>query len=287
MYGFLGMSFGGYDMILQDILGGVVFFWLLKSLYQRLFRRIDLNEELFVRDNVAVAVALTGFLLGAFLALGGAVSGLPPDHGNPILAEYAFAVVGCMLAGAIIGDRLLLRSCDCFREICIDRNAGAGFAEGGVHVANGLMTGACLAGDSGTWLVGGMCWGAGMIVLIIAGRLYPLFARFDVFAELRDRNNLAAGIALSGFLVAVGNILRISFAGDFRGWRSSLTEYAMTLLVCIVLLGVVRWLTDAILVPGVRLKDEIAHQKVPNIGAGIIEAFSYITGSFLIGLAFP
>ncbi len=49
-----------------------------------------------------------------------------------------------------------------------------------------------------------------------------------------------------------------------------------------IALAVIRWLADWVLVPGVKISDEIVSQAVPNLGAGLIEAFAYIGGSFLI-----
>jgi uncharacterized membrane protein YjfL (UPF0719 family) len=283
---FLSTPIGGYALVLVQVLFGLLFFWLAQLLYQLVFRRIHLNEELFVRDNVSAAVALVGFYLGVLLSFIGSVSGMQASAFPDLLCRGA-AVIVFMLLGAFISERLILRHCDCFREICNHRNLGAGFAEGGAHVANGLLLSSALSGSSGSWPAAVACWIAGMLVLSAAARLYPVIARFDVYREIQTRNNTAAGLALGGFLVGTGNILRISFAGDFYGWQESLPQYAMTLLVCFLLMGLVRWLADLILVPGVTLAHEIAGQSIPNIGAGLIEAFCYIAASFLIALAFP
>jgi uncharacterized membrane protein YjfL (UPF0719 family) len=283
---FFSTPIGGYALILVQVLSGLLFFWLAQRLYQLVFRRIHLNEELFVRDNVSAAVALVGFYLGVLLSLTGLVSGIQASALVELLYR-GFAVIVFMLLGAFISERFILRRCDCFREICHHQNLGAGFAEGGAHVANGLLLSSVLSGDTGPWPVAVICWIAGILVLSLAAWVYPLIARFDVYKEIQTRNNAAAGLALAGFLVGTGNILRISFAGDFSGWQDSLPQYALTLVVCILLMGMVRWLADLILVPGVNLSHEIAEQSIPNIGAGLIEAFCYIAASFLIALAFP
>jgi len=283
---FFSTPVGGYALIFVQVLSGLLFFWLAQRLYQLVFRRIHLNEELFVRDNVSAAVALVGFYLGVLLSLTGLVSGNQSSALDDLLYRGA-AVIVFMLLGAFISERLILRRCDCFQEICDHRNLGAGFAEGGVHVANGLLLSSVLSGDSGSWPVAVICWITGMLVLSLAAWVYPLIARFDVYREIQTRNNAAAGLALAGFLVGTGNILRISFAGDFSGWQESLPQYGLTLVVCFLLMGMVRWLADLILVPGVKLSHEIAEQSIPNIGAGLIEAFCYIAASFLIALAFP
>ena len=48
----------------------------------------------------------------------------------------------------------------------------------------------------------------------------------------------------------------------------------------------VRLLTDKLLLPGVKLDDELVAQEEPNLGAGLIEAFSYVAAALLIGWAF-
>ena len=53
-------------------------------------------------------------------------------------------------------------------------------------------------------------------------------------------------------------------------------------VIGVILLPVARVLTDAILLPGKKLTDEIVNQDKANVGAGLIEAFSYIGGAILI-----
>ncbi len=286
---FFSTPIGGYVLAFIHVLCGLMFFWLAQRLYQLVFRRIHLSEELFVRDNVAAAVALSGFFLGVLLSLGGTAAELPKGGIESLLALFlsGLAAIFFMLLGAFVNERFILKRCDCFREICNDRNLGAGFVEAGSHIANGLLINSALAGGSGTWLAGLVCWSVGMLVLAAAASIYPVIARFDVNGEIRNRNNAAAGLAYAGFLVGIGNILRISFAGDFTSWQNSLPEYALKLAVSFALMGFIRWFADLILVPGVTFSEEIVDESIPNIGAGLMEAFCYIAGSFLIGLAFP
>ena len=50
-----------------------------------------------------------------------------------------------------------------------------------------------------------------------------------------------------------------------------------------MLLPLVRLFADKVLLPGARLSDELL-QDSPNLGAGVIEATSYLAASMLIGL---
>ena len=54
-------------------------------------------------------------------------------------------------------------------------------------------------------------------------------------------------------------------------------------MVGLLLLPLVRLFADKVLLPGARLTDELV-QDVPNVGAGAIEATTYLAASILIGL---
>ena len=276
-------------LIILPIAIGFFLFWLGQLAYRKMFRRrMELNLELFVKDNPAVAIALVGYYFGIVIALGGVLdktlSIVPEKLLN--LASYGCLVILLMLAGAWVGDRLILKHFDCDREIIQERNIGAAFVEAGNHIANGLILNASLGGEGGNLLVGFACWLIGLGVLVLASAVYPRFAKYNVFREIEKRNNPAAGIACAGLLVATGNIVRIAFAPEFQDWVSSFRVYGLNLLFCLALLVAIRWLADLILVPGVKIYDEIVNQEVPNLGAGLIEAFAYIAASFLIAWSF-
>jgi uncharacterized membrane protein YjfL (UPF0719 family) len=270
--------------VAMDIGIGFVLFWVGQFLYQKVFRRIDLNVELFVRDNPAVAIALSGYYLGWTIALSGVFdkpAHSPFDRMNILVGYGAIAMV-LMLIGAWIGDRLILRHLDAAREIQQEQNLGAAAVEAGLHVGNGLILSTALAGDSGSWWVGLSCWGIGILVLVVMSYLYPKIASYNVFGEIRRRNNPAAGVAFAGLLIATGNIVRMAFAPEFQSWTTSLLEYGFLLGIGLIALAMIRWVADLVLVPGVKISDEIVNQAMPNLGAGLIEAIAYICGSFLV-----
>ncbi|XGV97477.1 MAG: DUF350 domain-containing protein [Leptolyngbya sp. BL-A-14] len=271
-------------LVSTELVVGFGVFWVGQLAYQKLFRRMELNLELFVRDNPAVAIALVGYNFGIIIALAGVL-----DKGSVAwldhliyLASYGAGVILLMLAGAWVGDRLILRRCDCAREVVEEQNVGAASAEAGVHIANGLILSAALGGQSGTWIVGLVCWGVGLSVLVLVSSLYPRMTQYNVFREICKRNNPAAGVALAGLLIGTGNIVRVAFAPDFQNWSESFTQYLVVLGFCLLALALIRWLADLVLVPGVKISDEIVNQAVPNLAAGLIEAFAYVAGSFLL-----
>ncbi|WP_217359322.1 MULTISPECIES: DUF350 domain-containing protein [unclassified Anabaena] len=58
-------------VITVELLVGFGLFWIGQFAYQKLFRRrMELNVELFVKDNPAVAIALVSYYFGMFMCPG-------------------------------------------------------------------------------------------------------------------------------------------------------------------------------------------------------------------------
>ncbi|MBK1986612.1 DUF350 domain-containing protein [Sphaerospermopsis aphanizomenoides BCCUSP55] len=281
--------FNQAGMIFIELVVGFALFWVGQFAYQKLFRRgLELNLELFVKDNPAVAIALVGYYFGIVIALGGVLGQSAVNWQDKAinLVTYGATVIIFMLAGAWVGDKFILRQFNCEREIIQDRNLGAANVEAGNHIANGLILNSALAGETGGWLVSFVCWLIGLFVLVLVSSLYPRVTKYNVFAEIEKRNNPAAGVALAGLLIATGNIVRVAFNAEFTNWLVSFTQYGLILIFCLISLVGIRWLADLILVPGVKISEEIVNQEIPNVGAGLIEAFAYIAASFLIAWCF-
>ncbi|MGH7320402.1 MAG: DUF350 domain-containing protein, partial [Candidatus Rokuibacteriota bacterium] len=136
--------------------------------------------------------------------------------------------------------------------------------------------------DEGGLLPAAVFWLYGQVLLMGAALVFVRLVGYDLATEIR-RGNRAIALTLSGALVAIGNVVRMSVTGPFEGWTSAFaaaTGYAMAGLV---LLFVTRQLTDWLLLPGVTIRQEVLEQEVPNIGVGYLEALFYLGASFLIG----
>jgi hypothetical protein len=83
-------------------------------------------------------------------------------------------------------------------------------------------------------------------------------------------------------LAAMGAVVGLAAESDFYSWGESLGGYLAYAVLGLILLPVVRWLTDKVLLPRVKLSDEIAAQEKPNLGASYVEAFAYIAAAFII-----
>ena len=278
-------------MSVEQILTGFVYLAVVlvllvigKWVFDLLHRRFVLRTELIERDNLAVAAAVAGYYLGVVIVLAGVVSG-PASFSllDDVIGLVIFGLLGIALLNlsAWVNDRIVFRQFRIEREIVEDRNVGVGVIEGGNYVAMGLVTAGAMSGEGG--LASGLAfWIGGLAALLVAGLLYDRITSYDLHDQI-ERGNVAVAIAFAGVLVGFGNIIRLAGEGDFVSWNASLTEFGYYTAVGLVLLPFVRLFADKVLLPGASLSDELL-QDSPNLGAGVIEATTYLAASMLIGL---
>ena len=279
------------DQLLDQMLRGFTYLAVVlvllvigKLVYDGLHRRFVLRTELVEKDNLAVALAVAGYYLGLVIVLGGVVSG-PASFNmfDDVIGLVIFGLLGIVLLNlsAWINDKVVFSKFDNEKEIVEDRNAGMGAVEGGNYVAVGLITAGAMSGEGGL-LPGLVFWVLGLVALIVAGLLYDKITSYDLHEQI-EKDNVAVGVAFAGVLVGFGNIIRLAGDGDFVSWNESLTEFGYYTVVGLILLPLIRIFADKVLLPGASLSDELVGDP-PNLGAGFIEAVSYLAASMLIGL---
>ncbi len=259
-------------------------FFIGKFVYDKLNRRFVLQEELLQKDNFAVAIAVVGYYLGLVFAIGGILVG-PATFWLDDLIDilfYGIVSIGLLNLSAFINDKIILYKFDNIKEMVDDRNVGTGVIVAANHMAVGLVIYGAISGEGGDLMTAGAFWLLGQAVLIIASLLYNMITPFDVHDEI-EKDNVAVGVAFAGMLIAIGNVIRIGVAGDFISWSENLSQFGGFVVFGLILLPLVRFVTDKILLPGESLTKELVHQEKPNVGAGAIEAFSYVAASFLLG----
>ena len=278
-------------MSLDQILAGLIYLVVVlvlvvvgKWVYDLLHRGFVLRTELLEKNNLAMALTVAGYYLGLAIVLGGVVSG----PGSGVLTEdvidlvvFGLVAIALLNLSGLINDAIIFSKFDNQKEIVQDRNTGMGAIEGGNHIAVGLITAGALSGEGGL-LSGAVFWILGQAGLVVAGLLYNKMTSFDLHEEI-EKDNAAVGVAFAGVLIGFGNIIRLAGEGDFVSWTQNLSEFGYYAIVGLVLLPLVRVFADKVLLPGVRLTDALV-QDVPNVGAGTIEATTYVAASMLIGL---
>lgn len=277
-------------MLLDNIISGAIIlvaffiiFFIGKFINDLLHREYDLKEELVEKDNAAVALTVTGHYLGLVLAIGGSIVGPHVTLVDDLLDLCIYGILGILLLNIswYICDKIMLRHFSVSDELIRDRNEGTGAVIAGMNIASGFIIFGAIQGEGGSIWTAAVYWALGQIVLILGGLVFNAITPYNIHKEI-EKDNVAVGIGFGGALTAIGATIGLSAKYDFVSWRESLTEFLFYAVIGLLLLPVVRFLTDKILIPNVKLTDEIANQEKPNVGAAYIECFAYISAAFII-----
>ena len=259
-------------------------------------KKINIIHELTIKDNYAFASTLVGYFIGILIVIGACIDGESFGFQMDIVNVIIFGLASVVLLNIAswINDRFILNKFNLYKEIIKDQNAGTGYIEAANYIASGLIIAGAVSGEMynlfpemtfGYQLSGLISlilfWLFGQFLLLAAVRFYNRMVAFDLHAEL-ERDNVASGIVYAAVLIAIANIFGFAISYDYLGWGEMISNILLDILLAFLLLPVARWLVDAVLLPGVKLSDEIANQAVPNQGAALIEAFAYIGSSILI-----
>lgn len=246
-----------------------------------------IRDELVEKDNAALGLALVGYYLGLVIAIGGVMAGPSLGLEGDLIDLGIFGLISIVLMNLsrLINDRLILHRFRVRDELIRDQNLGTGAVVFACYVATGLVVhgsvkGIAVVGEVTTVTSTLIFWVLGQFALVLAGQVYTRITGFNVHEQI-ERDNVAAGVGFAGALIGIGNVVRFAVEGDFLSWGMSLQIFLVELVAGLILLPVIRVLTDKVLLPGRSLTDEIAQEK-PNLAAGFVEAFSYVGASWLI-----
>lgn len=260
-----------------------VLFFLGKLAYQLTHRKINLRDELVEKDNLAFAMSHTGYFVGLLLAIGSTLLGETTELVQDVIDVAVYGTVAIVLVNMslFINDKIMFRRFTMYDEVVRDQNVGAGVIEAAGAISTGLIVMGAVYGQGGGIDTAIAFWAAGQALLIIATQVYNLITPYNVFEQI-EKDNIAVGVGFAGAMLAIANLIRHAIMHDFEGWLTTFSWMGLDFLLGILFLPVARLVADKMLLPGRKLTDEIVNQEKPNVGAAIIEAFTYIGGSILI-----
>ena len=264
---------------------------ILAKLARDVVTRHRIEEEIVTKGNLAVALRLSGYLMGVILVFLGAVYeplggdgyiglGLDRAFGLEVLWVFLYSLAGIVALNLmrLVTDRLVLYRFELEREIIEDQNVGAAAAEFGVNVASGLVIAGAIAGVGGP-LNALAFFGLGLGVLILFALFYEWTTPFNIHDEI-ERDNPAVGIALGGNLIAIGLVTFKATFGDFVGWQSGILEFAVYSVVGFVLLYVLRVVVDLVLLPHTRVSQQVAGGR--NVGVAFVETAVVVSSALIL-----
>lgn len=265
------------------LIAAFVLFFIGKLIYQLVFNKYDIKNELVEKDNLAFAIAHTGYFIGLLLAIGSAIIG--PSHGlvTDMIDLFFYGLMGIILLNisVFINDKIILRKFSVYDEIVRDQNAGTGVIEAANAIATGLILMGAISGQ-GSWLTALLYWFGGQVLIVLTTFIYSWITPYDDLSEIEHKDNIAVGIGFAGAMIAIANLIRHGLSIDHVFWLDSVIDILADVAIGLVFLPIARFVADKILLPGQKLTDEIVNQEKPNVGAALIEAFAYIGGSVLI-----
>ena len=258
----------------------IIIFFLAKWI-KHWFSSFHLDEELTLKDNYAVAVSASGYFIGITIVYIGALDG--PAHGfvNDVLEVVGYSLGGILALNLarLINDRFILYSFSPTKEILHDQNPGTGAVEAGAYIASALIIAGAIHGEGGGPLTATVFFLLGQLCLVLFSLLYIRLTPYDVHDEI-EKDNIAAGLALSGGLISIGIIVMKAVSGDFVGWVEDLTTLGLDVAVVFVYLIGVRLVFDRFFLRKSDLVTEIVKDR--NIGAGLLEMFISICFSIVL-----
>jgi uncharacterized membrane protein YjfL (UPF0719 family) len=237
-----------------------------------------INDQLTQEDNKAVALSMSGYLLGvAIIILGVYSTSAVHNFYRDLLDTVIWGLIGIALLqiARFVNDKILLSKFNNVKELVTDKNIGTGAAEWGSYVGSSLIIYACVMGETQGFvndITSTLIYFAmGQIGFIIFGWLYQLISRYDLHAEI-EKDNVSAGVAFGLNLTAVAILL----SGYILRY-DSLYGFVVWMILSFIFLIVSRYLVDKIALPGSLLDEEISRDQ--NWGAALIE------GAVAVGLA--
>jgi uncharacterized membrane protein YjfL (UPF0719 family) len=242
------------------------------------------DRETTARDNPAFGLAIAGYYAAVvfiYVAAAGAAP-LPMDAGTravmaAMAADVAWAVAGILALNLSRWtlDRLLVSGIRNDREIADRQNLAAGVLESGGYIASGMILGGAIRQPGGTIWTTLALFVLGQCALVLMGHLYQRWTGY-IASEIRA-GNFAAGIAFAMTLVALALLMLKALSGEFVSWPVNLSFFAFDAVAGLLLLMLLRWVSDAALLPNARIAEEIVRDR--NVNVGLIE------GVLAVGIA--
>ena len=151
-----------------------------------------------------------------------------------MVAAYALGGILFLNSGRKLLDRLVLRQFSIYKELVEDRNVGTGAVLCGGYIATALILAGGIYGEippesafAGAWtgpITALIYFIVGQVTLVLFSIFYQLITKYDIHAEI-EKDNVAAGVAFGGNMIALGILLLKATAHHFESFTASLTEY--------------------------------------------------------------
>jgi uncharacterized membrane protein YjfL (UPF0719 family) len=270
------------------------------KLVRDLVTHYNVEQEISEKQNLAVALRLSGYFIGVILIFLGAlyqpltlvgVEGLGFDleYGIQVIRVLVYSLAGIVALNLVrlLMNRLVLYKFNIEEEIVRGQNVGTGAAEFGMYIAVGLVVAGAVSGEgTGSELEAALTalafFAMGTALLVVFALFYELTTHFDIHDEI-EGNNAAVGVAFGGNLIAIGLVTLKAVFGEFTGWGESIVAFLIYGVIGFVLLYVMRLLIDLLILRTVKVSDALAVDR--NLGVALVESAVVISSAMVLFVA--
>ena len=242
----------------------------------------SVNIHLTEKDNPAAGIFIVGLLLGVAAIICGVFYGEGTEE--PTLAIFLeeiteVAIYGgvglvLLLLAGMINDKIVLRKFSNRKEIIEAENSAVAIVVAVTYVGSGLIIAGGICGSVNV-LSMLVAVAIGQVALVLFAMLYQWATSYDDQKELGENQNVAAGLAFGGNLLAYSLVLMKGLSMDVYAldeWTRAdkLLNVAYYALAGGLLLVATCWINDRLFFPKARMRKEIVEDR--NVNAGLLEA---------------
>jgi len=247
----------------------------------------DLDTQITEKDNRAMGVVLTGYLLAIIVVVCGVMSSGGGESGVGVGADFNFteflielapvglytlAGIGFLLISGYINDKAILREFSCTQEVTEQKNVAVAIIIAAGFLGSALVIAGSIQGSL-DWVSAAIGFCVGQLLLVVFAMVYQRATAYDDQQELHQRKNVAVGLAFGGNLLAYSILIMKGLTmsgGGLETIADRLSHFGYYAIIGAVVLPLLRIANDRLFLPGVSLDDEIV--KDQNVNAGLMEA---------------
>lgn len=258
-------------------------FFIAKQIFRLFNLKVNINEELTKKDNLAFYIGYIGYYVAILMIIGGVM--LSEGSGTfweELAYTAAYGVAGMLVLNlaSIVMDKVAHPKISLANEMIEKESVAAGILKGANYLITGIIIGGIMLTEVDKPLQAAAFLGIALLIASIGILYYNAITPFNVKDQIY-KGNIAVACSTSGAQIAFAILIHSGFQIEHATWQESFMLIGIDVLGGFLILPLIRFVVDKLFLPGRKLTDELVNQDKPNLGAGLFEAFAYVGGAML------
>jgi len=258
-------------------------FFIAKIVFKLVNSKVNINQELIDKDNIAFYISYLAYFLGFVMIIGGVMkSEGSGDFWNELTLVGIYGLIGVVALNltAIIKDKIFHSKISIWEQIVDHQKVSIGVLKGANYISTGVIISGIMLTEVNKPIEAIVFLIFALIVSSIGFIYYNLIMPFNVRQQIYD-GNIAVSLSTAGVQIAFAILIYSGFQLTHTNWQDSLITIGIDVLGGIIILPIIRVIVDKVFLPNRKITDELINQDVPNLGLGLFEASAYIGGALL------